>query len=110
MEPTIKVTEPALSKLQEVLAGKDVPGIRVKEASGGSCEGASFSLAADDPTAADEVVDLEGVRVFVGKILLQRHGGFTVDYARTPAGEGFVINPVKLPGHHCGACQRSTTP
>ncbi|TAN45104.1 MAG: iron-sulfur cluster assembly accessory protein [Nitrospirae bacterium] len=90
----VTVTEKAAEKGKEILAaeGKHGWGIRIYNAGSGCC-GPSFGLDIDEnPLADDDVVEKNGLRVFVEKSLSPNLVGMQLDYLEGEEHEGFVLN------------------
>ncbi|MDI6801527.1 MAG: iron-sulfur cluster assembly accessory protein [Thermodesulfovibrionales bacterium] len=90
----VTITEKAADKAKEILAaeGKDNWGLRIYSAGGGCC-GPSYGLdIAERPSAEDEVIETNGLQVFVDKNTLSALSGMQLDYMVSPEGEGFVLN------------------
>ncbi len=90
----VTITDKAAEKAVEVLAaeGKNSWGLRIYSAEGGCC-GPSYGLDIDEqPAADDEVIEKNGLRVFVDKNTLSVLGGMQLDYIADGEREGFVLS------------------
>jgi len=102
---TIKLTESAVKMVQDLLRQKNVPdhGLRVF-VSGGGCSGMQYGMALEEePRAYDNVVESNGVRVFVDPTSMMYLSGVTIDYVDSLMGGGFSIeNPNAASSCGCG--------
>ncbi|MFA5355047.1 MAG: iron-sulfur cluster assembly accessory protein [Thermodesulfovibrionales bacterium] len=99
----VTITDKAAEKAKEVLTaeGKDGWGLRIYNAGGGCC-GPSYGLDIDEaPKADDEVVEKNGLRVFVDKGTFSTIGGMQLDYYEDGEREGFVLSGGSAPS--CGS-------
>ena len=73
--------------------------------SGGGCSGFQYGLNIEDtPADDDEILDLEGLRVFVDPFSAQYLEGVEIDYVTTMMGSGFTFsNPNSSGGCGCGS-------
>ena len=73
---------------------------------GQTCCSYRYGLAFDESTdATDTVAELEGIRVAVDAESKPLCDGATIDFVKTPQGEGFIVRGVKT-GGGCG-CGRN---
>jgi iron-sulfur cluster assembly accessory protein len=99
----VTITDKAADKAKEILAaeGKDNWGLRIYSAGGGCC-GPSYGLDVDETALADdEVIEKNGLRVFVDKSIISTLSGMKLDYMVSPEGEGFVLTGGE--GSSCGS-------
>ncbi|OGW19374.1 MAG: hypothetical protein A2077_02600 [Nitrospirae bacterium GWC2_46_6] len=104
----VTITDKAADKAVEILAaeGKDGWGLRIYSAEGGCC-GPSYGLDIDEqPTADDEVIEKNGLRVFVDKNTVSVLGGMQLDYVADGEKEGFVLSGGDAPScsSGCSSC------
>ncbi len=104
----LTITEKAAEKAKAVLAaeGKESWGLRVYNA-GESCCGPSYGLDLDEqPTPHDEVIEKNGLRVFVEKTTSEKLSGMQLDYLEDGEREGFVLSggPAPSCGPSCSSC------
>jgi iron-sulfur cluster assembly accessory protein len=101
----INVTELAASKITEILAeeNKQASGLRVF-VQGGGCSGFQYGLMIEDePAAADQVFESNGVKLYVDPISIRYLKGAQVDFVDNIAGGGFTIkNPNARATCGCG--------
>jgi iron-sulfur cluster insertion protein len=104
----IHVTEAAAEKINELLVeeNKTGAGLRVF-VQGGGCSGFQYGLMIDegegDP-AADQIFEVNGVRLFVDPISLRYLKGAEVDFIDNNMGGGFTIkNPNAKSTCGCGS-------
>jgi iron-sulfur cluster assembly accessory protein len=90
-----------MAKLFMVEEDKEGWGLRIYKA-GESCCGPSFGLdLLKNPEAGDEVVEKDGMKVFIEKNTVESLSGMTMDYMEEGEQAGFVLNGGKAPS--CGA-------
>lgn len=104
---SITLTERASCELKELMISQDksAAALRVWVA-GGGCSGLSYGMALDDapPETDDEVVQMDGIRIFVDQLSLQYMKGAIVDYVDDVMGGGFKIeNPNAKSSCGCGS-------
>lgn len=90
----VTITDKAAEKATAILAaeGKDSWGLRIYSSEGGCC-GPSYGLDIDErPTADDEVIEKNGLRVFVDKNTLSALTGMQLDYYDDGEREGFMLS------------------
>ncbi len=90
----IKFTEGAIKELKNLVYEKEITDTHALRigVKGGGCSGLSYILGFDKQTEADEVFDVEGLKVIMNKA----HGmyllGMEVDYVSGLNNRGFVFN------------------
>src|SRR5512140_59217 len=101
----INVSQTAASKIGELLAeeNKAQSGLRVF-VQGGGCSGFQYGLMIEDePGAADQVFESNGVKLYVDPISIRYLKGAQVDVVDNVAGGGFTIhNPNAVTTCGCG--------
>jgi iron-sulfur cluster assembly protein len=110
-QPTIvSLTDAAASKLRELTKDEPSPviGLRVYVYSGG-CSGYKYGMMLEDePTPDDNVLDANGVRVYVDGNSIPLLAGSQIDYVDTLMGAGFTVNnPNAVTGCGCGSSFRT---
>jgi len=109
-ESVINVSATAASKIAELLAeeNKQESGLRVF-VQGGGCSGFQYGLMIEDsPGEADQVLQSNGVKLYVDPISVRYLKGAEVDFVDNVAGGGFTIkNPNAV--STCGCGQSFTT-
>jgi iron-sulfur cluster assembly accessory protein len=104
----INVTETAASKISELLVeeGRIGAGLRVF-VQGGGCSGFQYGLMIDDGDGnaeADQVYEVNGVKLLVDPISLRYLTGAEVDFVDNNMGGGFTIkNPNAKSTCGCGS-------
>jgi iron-sulfur cluster assembly accessory protein len=104
----INVTETAASKIAELLVeeGRLGAGLRVF-VQGGGCSGFQYGLMIDEGDGnsdADQVFEVNGVRLLVDPISLRYLSGAEVDFVDNNMGGGFTIkNPNAKSTCGCGS-------
>jgi len=110
-QPLLTITELAASKLQKLLAEKNIPdyGLRVFVA-GGGCSGLQYGMAFEQEAREfDQVVDIHGIRLFVDPTSAQYLADASIDYVDNLMGGGFRIeNPNAVATCGCGHSFRTT--
>lgn len=104
----LTITEKAAEKAKAILTaeGKGNWGLRVYNA-GDSCCGPSYGLDIDEnPAAGDEVLEKDGLRVFVDKNTLMTLTGMKLDYYEDAEREGFILTGGQAPScsSGCSSC------
>lgn len=102
------VSEVAAEKIKEVLAaeGKAGWGLRIFRIEGGCC-GPSFGMDIDEKAAeADEVIEKNGLRVFIDRETFMTLSGMTLDFIDDGERQGFILSGGKAPscGSGCSSC------
>ena len=101
---TITLTDTAVSKVQQFIEDQgavDGAGLRVAVLPGG-CSGFQYGLNIEDsPESDDEVLELQGLRLFVDPFSAQYLQGVEIDYVTGMMGSGCAFrNPTAAGG--CG--------
>ena len=107
MDKMIVLTPTAVTKVNEFIVEKGAAseaGLRVAVLPGG-CSGFQYSLNIEDaPEGDDEVLEVEGVKLFVDPFSAQYLEGVEVDYVSSMMGSGFAFrNPNAAGGCGCGS-------
>ena len=102
----ITITDRAVSKAKQLLekAGKPGAALRVKVLSGG-CSGMEYKLEPDDeaPKPSDNVVEQQGLKVYLDSKGLLYMSGTELDYVTSLASSGFKFkNPNAVAECSCG--------
>jgi len=105
-QPTVlSLTDAAALKLQELTKEETNPdvGLRVYVYSGG-CSGYKYGMMLEDaPTPEDNVLAVNGVKVYVDGNSISLLQGSSIDYVDTLMGAGFTVNnPNAVTGCGCG--------
>ena len=103
----VTMTSSASEKVQDFIREHGVEGdvgVRVAVLPGG-CSGFQNGLNVEDgPEADDEVLDVNGVKVFVDAFSAQYLEGVEIDYVTNMMGQGFTFqNPKASGGCGCGS-------
>ena len=89
----VTISEVAAKKAKEILVaeGKASWGLRIYTAGGGCC-GPSYGMDLDEhPSDGDEIVEKDGLRVFIDSNTLKNLGGMQIDFIAEGDREGFVL-------------------
>jgi iron-sulfur cluster assembly accessory protein len=101
----VSLTDAAAAKLAELTKDETSPeiGLRVYVYSGG-CSGYKYGMMLEDqPTADDNVLSANGVRVYIDANSVPLIKGSQIDYVDTLMGAGFTVNnPNATAGCGCG--------
>ena len=101
----IKLSEAAAKRIREIMANADgkVQGVRVGVTNGG-CAGMSYTMDyADAPQPFEEVVEDQGVKVFIDPKAIMFLIGTEMDFVREKLGARFVFNnPNQTAACGCG--------
>lgn len=103
--PLLKVTPAAIARIQSLISmrEKKAQGIRIGLKSKG-CTGLSYTLEyVDDPKPSDEVIESEGIRIYIDTKAVLYVIGTVMDYQDDKISSGFVfINPNEKGRCGCG--------
>ena len=94
MNPVIKLSDNAASRIKEIMANaeKDFIGVRVSVKAGG-CAGMSYVMEyTKEPNPNDEVIEDKGVKVFVDSAAVIYLLGTEMDYKKEELSSSFVFN------------------
>ncbi|MBI4115247.1 MAG: iron-sulfur cluster assembly accessory protein [Candidatus Omnitrophica bacterium] len=100
----ITLTPVAIKEVKRLLSEQEHKdrGLRIG-VKGGGCSGLSYNLNFDAQKAGDNVMEYEGVRVFVDPKSLLYLDGMTLDFSDSLQGRGFkFINPNASKTCGCG--------
>jgi len=90
----LSMTDKAQEKVKEILAGQPEPyaGLRVQVV-GGGCSGFQYHMGLEkQPNSGDEVLDLDGFKMFVDRGSLIYLDGTQIDFVEALTGSGFKFN------------------
>jgi iron-sulfur cluster assembly protein len=94
MDPIIKLSDNAASRIKEIMssAEKDSIGVRVSVKSGG-CAGMSYVLEySKNVNSNDEIIEDKGVKVFIDPAAVMYLLGTEMDYKKEEFSSTFVFN------------------
>jgi iron-sulfur cluster assembly protein len=102
----LTLTENAVVEVKKFIEAENAgeqAGLRIRVVPGG-CSGFSYSMQIEDgPRPGDEILDKEGLRVFVDTFSRQYLDGVQVDYVSSVMGSGFTFsNPNATGSCGCG--------
>jgi len=100
----ITLTPEAINKVKAILAERnEEAGLRIAII-GGGCSGFQYQMTLDkEPQADDEIVDMEGLKVYIDSKSGLYLDGTTVDYVDSSNGSGFKFeNPNSQASCGCG--------
>ena len=104
---TLNVTEPAAGEIKKFMESEEglpeTAGLRVRVVPGG-CSGFQYSLNIEEESRPnDNVIESNGVRMFVDMFSAQYLNGVEIDYVTNVMGSGFTFkNPNATGGCGCG--------
>lgn len=103
----ITLTPTAATKVQDLLQQRGTPGIGLRlGVRGGGCSGNSYFMEfCDAETPGDEVIESNGVKLYVDLKSAVLLGGTEIDYVEGLMGAGFKFNNPNVK-HNC-ACGES---
>ena len=100
----LSVTESAVTEVRKFIANEGIgenAGLRVRVVPGG-CSGFSYSLnIEEDSQTGDNIIESNGLKVFVDPLSSQYLNGVEVDYVNSVMGSGFTFNNPNSTGS-CG--------
>ena len=106
----VSLTDAAASKLRELTAEETNPdvGLRVYVYSGG-CSGFRYGMMIEDsPAEGDNLLNVNGVKVYVDGKSIDLLKGSQIDYVDTLMGAGFTVNnPNAVAACGCGSSFRT---
>ena len=106
----VSLSDAAASKLHDITRDEPNPaiGLRVYVYSGG-CSGFRYGMMLEDaPTADDNVMSANGVKVYVDAQSIGYLEGAEIDYVDTLMGAGFTVNnPKAVAACGCGSSFRT---
>ena len=103
IQTMIQLSDVATDKIKETITGqgKDFLGIRVAVV-GGGCSGFQYAMNLEhESKEGDEIIDVDGFKVFVDKQSMLYLDGTQIDYVETVEGAGFRFNNPNVTGT-CG--------
>ena len=105
---TLNVSESAAEEIRKFMSSEEglpaTAGLRVRVVPGG-CSGFQYSLNIEEESRAnDNVIESNGVRMFVDMFSMQYLNGVEIDYVTNVMGSGFTFkNPNATGGCGCGS-------
>jgi iron-sulfur cluster insertion protein len=99
----LALTEKAAEKVREIAKAESLEGqgLRV-QVKGGGCSGFQYDLYFDEkPTEMDEVIEIQGVQIFMDPLSMQYLEGTQIDYVEGLHGAGFKFENPNVKGS-CG--------
>ena len=99
----ITMTEKAATKVREIATDEGLTGQGLRlQVKGGGCSGFQYDLYFDEkPTDMDEVVESQGVQLFIDPLSMQYLENTEIDYVEGLHGAGFKFNNPQVKGS-CG--------
>ncbi len=99
----LQMTAKAVDKVKALLAAENKPGYGLRVAvRGGGCSGFQYGLTWEEaPQAMDQVLEFDGLKVFVDPMSSQYVDAVSIDYVDSLSGSGFKIENGKATGG-CG--------
>lgn len=102
--PLLSVTEAAVEEVKKLMAQEPgTSGLRL-EVRGGGCSGMSYGLGFDNPREDDNIVETQGIKVFVDPKSAIYLKGTLLDFKGGLEGKGFAITNPQAKGS-CGCGQ-----
>lgn len=105
----ITISDVAAEKAKAVLTaeGKANWGLRIYTAEGGCC-GPSYGMDIDEkPAEGDEVIEKNGLKVFVDKNTSKKLDGMSIDFIDDGVRQGFILTGGQAPSCStgCSSCE-----
>lgn len=104
----LKLTDSAATEVRKFMEAEGLTtengGLRVRVVPGG-CSGFQYGMNLEEsPAANDEIIEADGLRLFVDMFSAQYLSGVTIDYVTSVMGSGFTFtNPNASGGCGCGS-------
>ena len=94
MQTDLKISGSAVNRINELLASKDEPDLKLRVfIRGGGCSGFQYGFQFDQEQQEDDVsIEQEGVKVLVDMLSLQYLTGAEIDYQDDLLGSRFLVN------------------
>ena len=94
MQTDLKITESAVARINQLLADKGDPGLKLRVfIRGGGCSGFQYGFQFEKERQQDDVqVARDGVAVLVDMLSLQYLAGAEIDYQDDIMGSRFLVN------------------
>ena len=94
MQTDLKISGSAVNRINELLASKDDPDLKLRVfIRGGGCSGFQYGFQFDQEQQEDDVsIEHEGVKVLVDMLSLQYLTGAEIDYQDDLLGSRFLVN------------------
>ena len=104
--PVIILTDGAIAKVKEVIESEGLDGYGLRIAAMQGCGGVQYGLDFDDTAnEGDEVVEINGIKVYVDANSAELLRGTTIDFINDIHGQGFKFSNPNAPVHQgCGGC------
>ncbi|CAA7615275.1 iron-sulfur cluster assembly accessory protein [Magnetospirillum sp. UT-4] len=103
----LTVTDRAVAAVKSVRED-EIQGLRIMVAAGG-CSGLSYSLGLEpEPQSDDEVLEFDGLKVFVDPGSVMWLNGAVMDYVESGSSSGFTFENPNAPAKREGGCSCSS--
>ena len=104
--PVVMLTDAAVAKIKEIIQNEGLDGYGLRVVAMPMCSGVQYGLDFDDTAnEGDEIVEVQGIKVYVDIDSVEVLRGSTIDYASDVYGEGFkFLNPNVSANSGCGCC------
>jgi iron-sulfur cluster insertion protein len=102
----ITVTDPAVARIQDILAEENNPALKLRVfVQGGGCSGMQYGFTLDEEIGEDDwTLDISGVQILVDSMSGQYLQGAEVDFKDDVMGATFTIkNPNAATSCGCGS-------
>ena len=104
----VTLTPQAVVQIKQILEdNKEKVGLRVY-VQGGGCSGFQYGLMLDNPQDGEEVIEIDGVKLFIDPISITYVKGMEIDFVESSTGGGFRFNNPKATST-CGCGQSFST-
>ena len=94
MQTDLKISPDAVSRVQQLLASKDNPDLKLRVyIQGGGCSGFQYGFQFDNDAQEDDIaIERDGIKILVDMLSLQYLGGAEIDYKDDIMGSRFLVN------------------
>ena len=94
MQTDLKISESAVNRVNQLLAGKDNPDLMLRVyIQGGGCSGFQYGFQFEENQQDDDIaIEESGIRVVVDMLSLQYLGGAEIDFKDDLLGSRFLVN------------------
>ena len=94
MQTDLKISDGAVSRINQLLSTKDNPDLMLRVfIQGGGCSGFQYGFQFDESPQEDDItIDHQGIKVVVDMLSLQYLTGAEIDYKDDLLGSRFLVN------------------
>lgn len=94
METDLKISDSAVTRINQLLSTKDNPNLMLRVfIQGGGCSGFQYGFQFDETPEEDDIsIEQSGIKVVIDMLSLQYLGGAEIDYKDDIMGSRFLVN------------------